>query len=513
MGRHGCSGSWRRGTCRRWPRNGSDRLIELELSLPPDQASRLPRLRRLTPIKTSRTRNQPIRIVWHDTPGADLLRDGLAAAEQRGAWRLERVLPDGGPWPPGAPALVIAEAASPVLLDLPVLAAMMPVAAFEGRAIAVELRHRDEPVELRILDGTVRGVTAERRAARVQITGAAVAAVDLALDLADDMPLSVPRSALASEAIGVAQVAEPEPRRLGAPTMLAELSVPAAFAHITGHLTDVMLHWGARIAGGSDALEPVHQMRVAMRRLRSAVAQFPAADGAPMLDAARHGLKALAGVLGPARDWDVFCSETGQAVGEAFTPEAQIGKLLAAAERRRAEHYRTLRTHLDGAGYRKLMIRLAALSRPGSWEEAAGPERHDTLARSLPDFAADVLSKRLKGLLQEGETIDHLEPPVLHEIRLRGKRMRYAAELFGPLFPGKAPRRFIRRLTELQEVIGVLNDGAVAAQLMAELGGTGVERAFAVGVVRGFVAGRGAAHRREIALAWKRFRRTAAFWG
>ncbi len=416
----------------------------------------------------------------------------------------------------GRPArrpLVVAEADRPELLDPAPPGPIMPVAAFEGRALAVELRHGEELVAVRVLDGAMRGVAAERRAARVQLAGADGATLDIALDLADDVELTVPRAVLAREAIAVAQSVEPPPRRLGAPGLPPELSVAAAFAHVTGHLADVMLHWGAEIAAGSTALEPVHQMRVAMRRLRSVMGQFPVGDDAPLLQATKLGLKLLAGVLGPARDWDVFFSETGRSVGEAFGPEAAIARLLAAADRRRAEHYRALRALLASAEYRKLMIRLAGLSRPGCWEAAADPERNDLLNLQLIDFGGAVLSKRLKRLLQTGDSIEHLDAALLHEIRLLGKRLRYAAELFGPLYPGKAPRRFIRRLTTLQEAIGVLNDGAVATRLMAELAGNGVERASAIGVVRGFVAGRGAAERLNIARAWERFRQSAPFWG
>ncbi len=517
MAARGYTGFWRPATCPRWLLNGDRRLIELELSLPPDDAARLPRLRRLAALKVGRARNQPIRIVWHDTPAADLLSQGRAVAEQRGQWRLEQVGPNGREWPLGAPSPVLAEAASAAALDNPPAAALMPVAAFEGRAIALDLLREGEAVSLRLLDGVMRGVTAERRAARLRMAGDAGTVTALALDLAGEFDVAIPCNALASETIAAARAVRPAARRLGPASLPPDLSVAASFAHVTGHLADVMLHWGALIAAPpiSDqprALEPVHQMRVAMRRLRSAMSQFPAAAEAPLLGEARRGLKALAGVLGPARDWDVFCSETGLAVGEAFTPEAQVARLLAAAERRRSEHYRTLCSFLEGAEYRRLMIRLAALAIPESWTAAADPEQAGTLDQPLPDFAAAALGKRLKRLLRAGEAIDHLDPAALHEIRLLGKRMRYAAELFSSLWPGKGPRRFIRRLTAVQESLGVLNDGAVAAQLMAELGGAGAERAFAVGIVRGFVAGRGAAHRREIARAWNRFRQITPFW-
>ena len=517
MGAPACTGSSPPATCPRWPLDGDRCLIELELSLPPDDATRLPRLRQLAALKVGRARNQPIRIVWHDTPSADLLSQGRAVAEQRGLWRLEQVGPNGREWPLGAPSPVLAEAASAAALDPPPPEMLMPVAAFEGRAIALDLLRESEAVSLRLLDGVMRGVTAERRAARLRMAGDAGAVTALALDLAGEFAVAIPCAALASESIAAARAGQPAARRLGAASLPSDLSVAAAFAHVTSHLADVMLHWGASIAavpqtGEARALEPVHQMRVAMRRLRSAMSQFPAAAEAPLLEETRRGLKALSDILGPARDWDVFCSETGLAVGEAFTPEAQVGRLLAVAERRRTEHYATLRQFLDGAEYRRLMIRLAALAIPESWAAAADPEQPAALDQPLPAFAAAVLAKRLKRLQRAGEAIDHLDPAALHEIRLLGKRMRYAAELFSSLWPGKGPRRFIRRLTTLQESLGILNDGAVAAQLMAELGGTGAERAFAVGVVRGFVAGRGAAHRQEIARAWKRFRQTTPFW-
>jgi len=390
--------------------------------------------------------------------------------------------------------------------------ALMPVAAFDGRAISVDLLRNGEPLTVRLLDGVLRGVTLEQRAARLQIAGTASGVIEFALDLADDLPLSVPRAALASEAIAAARAEDLQARRLGLPELLAEQTVSGAFARLTGHFADVMLYWGAEIAGGSEALEPVHQMRVAMRRLRSAISLFPAADDAVALQDLTRDLKTLTAVLGPARDWDVFCSQTGQAVGDAFTPEAPVARLLARAKRRRDEHYHTLRTYLNGPGYRKLMIRLAGFALSESWEMAAGAEAETIRCQPLAEFAATVLDRRLKRLLAAGDQIEHLEAEELHKIRLQAKRMRYAAELFGSLWQGKASRRFIRRLASLQECLGVLNDGAVATRLMTEIAGNGADRALAVGIVRGFMAGRSVVQREEIAHSWSRFRRSSPFW-
>lgn len=457
-------------------------------------------------------RNQPIRIVWHDTPQADLLAQGLAAAEQRGRWRLEQIGLNGRDWPIGAPSPIIAESVDATGLEPPSPEALMPVAAFDGRTISFDLVRNGEPLTLRVLDGVLRGVTLEQPTARIQIAGSAHGVIGLALELADDLPISVPRAALASEAIAAVRAEGLQARRIGLPELQAEQTVPGAFARLSGHFADVMLYWGAEIASGSEALEPVHQMRVAMRRLRSAMSLFPAAEDAVALQELTRDLKALAAVLGPARDWDVFCSQTGQAVGDAFAPEEPVARLIARAERRRAEHYRTLRAYLHGPRYRKLMIRLAGFALAEAWEAAAGGEAETIRNQSLGEFAAMVIDRRHKRLLSAGEEIDHLEAEELHKIRLQAKRMRYAAELFGPLWGSKATRRFIRRLAALQECLGVLNDGAVATRLMAELAGNGADRALAVGIVRGFMAGRSMVQREEIAKSWSRFRRSSPFW-
>jgi triphosphatase len=89
------------------------------------------------------------------------------------------------------------------------------------------------------------------------------------------------------------------------------------------------------------------------------------------------------------------------------------------------------------------------------------------------------------------------------------KRLRYAAEFFAPLFPGKQASRFIRRLAVLQERLGLFNDTAVAEALLRDLNST---PGHAAGLVLGFTAARGARSRPKIADAWVRLRRVDPFW-
>ena len=75
-----------------------------------------------------------------------------------------------------------------------------------------------------------------------------------------------------------------------------------------------VLHFAPAADADVDGPEPVHQMRVALRRLRSAVTVFRRMLDCPELQAANAGLKALSARLGPTREWDVFLGETAPAV-------------------------------------------------------------------------------------------------------------------------------------------------------------------------------------------------------
>jgi len=130
----------------------------------------------------------------------------------------------------------------------------------------------------------------------------------------------------------------------------------------------------------------------------------------------------------------------------------------------------------------------------------------------LNEFAGRVLTRRLKQLAQLDDDIGRLDPVALHGVRLRAKRVRYAAEIFSPLFPGKVTTRFIRRLATLQDRLGALNDGAVAHTLLDELGGASGRSAFASGLVVGFIGAHGGRRRERIERAWQRFHRQEPFW-
>lgn len=488
----------------------------LDFELPTEDVPRLLRAPALLAHRHGRLRTAAASIVWHDTAGGDLAGDGLSLAhgdaDASAAWRLERLRPNGHlDWLPAGPAPLLATAGDVHALGRAMPGPLIPVAAFHGRRRVLTLDASGGADRLSVLEGTLRGVAQDRPACRVILEGTPDRIAELARALAQSVRLSVPRAGLAAQAIAVARGTPPLPRHSGAPAIPPGLTLDDSIALAAAHLADVILHWAVLVPGGQ-AAEPVHQMRVGVRRLRSALSVFrrameDEAGAAPWLDSLADRLKKLAAQLGAARDWDVFLAGTGAEIGQAFAGDRRIVALVAAAGRRRAAAYAALEAMFNSQDWRNLELDLALLPTRRPWRACGGP----MLAATPADYAARALDRRLKHVLSPGGTLDHLGAEELHEVRKQAKRLRYATEFFAPLFADKPVRKYLPRLEDLQEALGAVNDTAVAAALMAQLGG-GADRAFAAGVVQGFGAGRSARHAGRVQRAWAKFCDATPFW-
>ena len=481
-------------------------MAALELCL---AASELPQLFRQAPFTGRRGRPASVEMVWHDTAGADLAADHLSLCECKGNWRLERASPrPGEAWPPGMPPPVVAEGADPDALG-PWPGTLMPIAGFRGQQRTMTLATA-EPTTLVALEGTLRGVAQERPVCRIVLRGDATVLMALSTQIAETVDAAPPRWSLATEATALARGLTPPPRRVGSPVVPPDASVGDAAALVIGHLTDVILA-GVPAAAAGATPEAVHQMRVAVRRLRSGLSIFHGAAGGPAFEAVSHRLRSFGAVLGRARDWDVFLGGVGQDVSDALPGDARIAAMLAAAAKRREVGYTALRKELASAGFRQLAMGLVQLAALRPWELEADDEQAAALDSPARHYGATVMAKRRKQMLGTGADIAELPAEQLHDLRKKGKRLRYAAEFFAPEH-GKGAKRFVRCLSGLQEALGHLNDGNAAGGLMAELPG-GMSRGFAAGAVQGYAAARSLDARVSIARQWSKFRKMAPFWG
>jgi CHAD domain-containing protein len=389
-------------------------------------------------------------------------------------------------------------------------AKLMPLAGFRGRQRRVTLDDGEDPVEIVLWDGVLRGVTQERPVCRLTLTGPAPRLLALSNEIGAAIRVSAPRWPLAAEAIALARGALPAPRHSGGPSVPAESSLSEAVAVVLGHLADVILV-GMLTAAEGKTPEPVHQLRVAIRRMRSALSIFRKAVDPAAFEAVTPGLKHLGAMLGAARDWDVFLAGTGQAVSHALAGDRRVAAMLEAGERRRIAAYAALGAYLASDECHGLELALVQLTALRPWEALATEDQADKLAAPAEHYATRMFERRREDMLAPGADISALPVEELHTIRKAGKRLRYAAEFFAPLYGKRSTQRFIERLSVLQEALGHLNDTAAAATLMASLGG-GADRHFAAGAVQGFVAARQGDTMADITRAWSKFRRQEPFW-
>ncbi len=255
--------------------------------------------------------------------------------------------------------------------------------------------------------------------------------------------------------------------------------------------------------------ESVHQMRVALRRLRAAMGTFRGAISGPNLTAARDSGRALASVLGQARNWDVFIDMLSEGPGAPLHGDPSYEALLEAVETRRAKAYGAARTALDGPEARAFLADFRETIAQRDW--TARPEAHEE--GSAKDFAQAALTKLRKRVLKKAKDLADLSPPERHEVRIALKKARYNTEFFDSLFPNADDAaEFTSALAKLQDGLGGFNDMETANALLDEIDAEGGAVLRASGFVRGWfahAAQAGAAHAKK---SEKRLKRLEPFW-
>jgi triphosphatase len=146
-------------------------------------------------------------------------------------------------------------------------------------------------------------------------------------------------------------------------------------------------------------------------------------------------------------------------------------------------------------------------------ELVVGIREHPALSVPATSVAVKMLARRHRQLRQRAKRLVELSETERHELRIAAKKMRYTAESFSSLFAGGKLDNFLRRLGELQDVLGVLNDLATTRGLLSALAAgaeTDTRRALRLCASRS--AELEQEQLSELARCWKRVQRTPRFW-
>jgi len=243
------------------------------------------------------------------------------------------------------------------------------------------------------------------------------------------------------------------------------MTVAAAFQAI-GRACLHQLLSNERILSETRNPDVVHQMRVAMRRLRAAISLFKDVLADEQRDAIRGELKWISNELGAARDLDVFIAKVLEPLRQKHPDEPGLAALTNSFQEHREQAYGSALAAVASQRFRTMVLDTATWIETGPWVMAdEGGER----AKPIKVFAAEELARRRKKVKKRGVDLADLDPHARHQVRIEVKKLRYATEFFSSLYEGrKASKRkeaFLSALESLQEHLGELNDLAVSQEM------------------------------------------------
>jgi CHAD domain-containing protein len=216
----------------------------------------------------------------------------------------------------------------------------------------------------------------------------------------------------------------------------------------------------------AESAEHVHQLRVGTRRAGAALRVFRESLPRKLLKKTRRTLRQIRRAAGDARDWDVFLLSLPEARPLASaTAKPALDFLAGYAFGGRAAAQAELAQAAAEAGplFAEQSEELAARAREPRPDDGPAPANFGELA-----------ARQIGALFRtftDGVEANPKEPPRLHALRIAGKRLRYAIEIFAPCFP-RAMREVVYPAVEgVQELLGDVQDAAVGAARLAAIEG------------------------------------------
>ena len=299
----------------------------------------------------------------------------------------------------------------------------------------------------------------------------------------------------------------PEP--VFAPSTALDEIVQTSLSQALHHL---MGHWDAAIDEQSP--ESIHQLRIALRRLRTQLANFsrifPCRE---FVDIKQEG-KAIAAVLGQLRSLDVLTATMNELAADTHLNASTHRTINQIISQRRAVAATEARALMSGPVASHFVLKARHVIVAQSWRMEERVVDAPIEEKKLDAFVSKTLDIQFKRVLKRGDGFSKLSTRELHSLRLALKALNYTAGAFSYLFDrnGQA-KQFQSESLRLQRGLGVLNDNDFALQFCKELAEIGkidlkaADAALGEEVAYRMVSERKALHRR-----WKKLKKLRPFW-
>jgi len=274
-------------------------------------------------------------------------------------------------------------------------------------------------------------------------------------------------------------------------------------------LSTVLLCEAPATAGIPDG---VHQMRVAIRRLRSVVATMRQMLPSEQYQWVTQTLKWMAGVLGPVRNWDVFSSSLLAPVRSVLLRGQEQDELCRVCAQARRSAHESANATIRSPQYTVGLLKLSEWFASRGWRNQPVSEQSALLMAPIETVAPTLIRRRYKKVKKSADGFAQLTLERRHELRISVKKLRYTIEVFKDLFDSPKVAEFARLLKPLQDDLGYINDVRVANELLADLQISNAAIARTAGIVLGW-HDRGLADTdRKLRKHLRRFREARPFW-
>ncbi len=253
-----------------------------------------------------------------------------------------------------------------------------------------------------------------------------------------------------------------------APMLTAAMTCDAAFRSIAGrYLADLAAHHAATCAGDAGAL---HEMRIALTRLRTAIAFFSPMVAGPQQARLAVELKWLNAHLGAVRDLDVAIERLKE-----IKPRPQADH--RSWSRERADCQRHLTRALRSVRYKRLVKSISHWIEKGSWSTRRGKQAAAQRACPVTEYSARKLMRWREKLVKRSRHLQEIGTEKRHRVRLLNKRLTYATESVADLVSRSETSKLqatLKALRKAQRSLGQLNDDARCQSLATTLEQGGV---------------------------------------
>jgi inorganic triphosphatase YgiF len=500
---------------------------QIKLLLDPRQLSAIRHDRKIRSLQVGRGSVRHVVSIYYDTPDHALRRAGLALRlrNDRGHWLQTLMTSEQAvagvhqrekwEWPLVSEALdfgLLAAIPEGKLFSRAALrAALAPVCNTEFERVQKHLGIDDNSHIVLSLDkGRIRSGRRNAPICELRIelvSGSSAKLHELGLDLLERFPLRLGSQSTTDRGYVLASGIGTRPVKAAKLKLSTDATVASAFADI---VRNCMLQLHANETGFLESKDPehLHQLRVATRRLRACFSLFDSVLPQQEFVSLRNRLRECAGALGPARDWDVFVIETLKPLRTQFPDSSTFDLFERRCALLRRACLRAAKAIAVSPVWQRMWLELGQLLVSTEWHNL-----NNAVRQPLLNFSAKSLQRRARIVRKCAGHVGELDAAGRHALRIAAKKLRYAAEFFASLYPNHKVQPYVQALSQLQDVLGQLNDAATSLQLCdAALAGSRVPQPRVEGIIIGWSAANTHLQLDSLKRALEQWRKQEAFW-